>query len=155
MRKTYKTNRFYYLLVFVWLAIDQISKILIRKYMMEGSSIEIIPRFLYLTSHRNQGAALGILSGSMWFFYSITILFIVWIIYYFNNNKSNTVLSLWSFSFLLGGATGNLIDRIFFREVTDFINIAIINFPIFNFADMCLTVGVIFMGLDLIFQDKK
>ena len=73
---------YYYLVALVVIGLDQLTKWLIVKRMAEGESITIIDNFFYLTSHRNQGAAWGILQGQMWFFYIITLVVIVGIVYY-------------------------------------------------------------------------
>ena len=72
----------YYVIALFVIAIDQISKWLIVKNMELGTSIPIIDNVLYITSHRNRGAAWGILENKMWFFYIITVVFVVFIVFY-------------------------------------------------------------------------
>ncbi|KKI93720.1 peptidase A8 [Bacillus sp. SA1-12] len=149
---------FYYLIAAIIIVIDQITKWLIVKNMELGESITVIENFLYITSHRNRGAAWGILQGQMWFFYIITTIVIVGIIYYIQKyTKNNKVMGV-ALGLMLGGAIGNFIDRLFRKEVVDFINTYIFtyDFPIFNVADssLCIGVGLLFIHM-LFFEGKQ
>ncbi|MFD1735745.1 signal peptidase II [Bacillus salitolerans] len=148
---------FYYLLAFVIIILDQISKWLVVKYMELGESITIIPNLLYLTSHRNRGAAWGILQGQMWFFYIITVIVIIGIIVFIQRLKSTEKLMGTALGLMLGGAIGNFIDRLFRKEVVDFINTYIFtyDFPIFNIADSALVIGVGLFFIHTIMEGKK
>ena len=141
----------------VTLIIDQITKKVITATMNIGDSYEVIPHFLNITSHRNNGAAWGILSGKMGFFYIITlIILVVLIIFYIKETKYNVFMQV-AISLLFAGALGNFIDRLFNGEVVDFIdtNIFGYDFPIFNVADSSLTIGVIFVIIALIKDATK
>ncbi|TRM06900.1 lipoprotein signal peptidase [Staphylococcus hominis] len=141
----------------VTLIIDQITKKVITATMNIGDSYEVIPHFLNITSHRNNGAAWGILSGKMGFFYIITlIILVVLIIFYIKETKYNVFMQV-AISLLFAGALGNFIDRVFNGEVVDFIdtNIFGYDFPIFNIADSSLTIGVIFVIIALIKDATK
>jgi signal peptidase II len=147
----------YYIIAAIIIAFDQITKWLIVKNMELGESITIIENFLYITSHRNRGAAWGILQGQMWFFYIITAVVIVGIIYYIQKyTKENKVMGI-ALGFMLGGAIGNFIDRLFRKEVVDFINTYIFSydFPIFNVADSALCVGVVLLFIHMLFIEGK
>lgn len=146
-----------YLIALFVIALDQWTKWLIVKNMEIGESIEIINGFLYITSHRNKGAAWGILQNQMLFFYVITIIVVVAIIYYMQKYaKQNAMLGV-ALSLMLGGAIGNFIDRLFRKEVVDFIHTYIFgyNFPIFNIADSSLTIGVILLFVYFLFFEEK
>jgi signal peptidase II len=147
--------RYYVIALFV-IAVDQITKWLIVKNMEFGESIEVIKDFFYITSHRNQGAAWGILQGQMWFFYVITAVVIIGLIYYIQKMGRQSVLLGISLGLMLGGAIGNFIDRIVRKEVVDFINTYIFsyNFPIFNIADSALTIGVALMIVYMLLEEK-
>lgn len=122
-----------------------------------GESITIIENFLYITSHRNRGAAWGILQGQMWFFYIITAVVIVGIVYYMvKYAKGKALLSL-SLGLLLGGAIGNFIDRLFRKEVVDFVDTYIFgyDFPIFNVADSALVVGVALLMIQMFREERE
>ena len=131
---------------------DQVTKWFIATSMKIGDSYEVIPNFLNITSHRNNGAAWGILSGKMGFFYIITlIILVVLIVFYIKEAKFNLFMQV-AISLLFAGALGNFIDRILHSEVVDFIdtNIFGYDFPIFNIADSSLTIGVLFVIIALL-----
>ncbi len=83
---------FYYLLALFIIALDQLTKYAVVIYMDIGESIELIPDFLYLTSHRNEGAAFGILQGQMWFFYIITVVVVAAIIYHLHKYGKTSIM---------------------------------------------------------------
>lgn len=147
---------FYYLLALVIILLDQATKWIIVAYMNQGDSIKVIENFLYITSHRNRGAAWGILQGQMWFFYIITMIVVVILIVYIRKIEVNQKLLGIALSLMLGGAIGNFIDRIFRKEVVDFIDTYIFtyDFPIFNVADSALVIGVGLVLLVTIFEGK-
>lgn len=146
----------YYLIALIIIGIDQLTKWLVIKRMELHEQIPIIENFFYLTSHRNKGAAWGILQNQMTFFYIITVIVIIGVVYYMQKYGKNQKLLSVALSFILGGAIGNFIDRLFREEVVDFFDFIIFgyDFPIFNVADSALVVGV---GLFLIatFIDEK
>ncbi len=148
---------FYYLIALVVIALDQLTKWLVVKRMTIGENIEIIPNLFYLTSHRNQGAAWGILQGHMWFFYIITFVVIIGIVYYMQKHAKGQALFSVSLAFMLGGAIGNFIDRLFRKEVVDFLNTYIFtyDFPIFNIADASLTIGVVLLLIYMYLDERK
>lgn len=150
-----------YLIALVVIIFDQWTKYLVIENMAIGESIPIIDNLIYLTSHRNPGAAWGILAGQMWFFYIITVIVVGIIIYYMETySKGHRLLGL-SLALVLGGAIGNLIDRVRFQEVVDFVDVYIFSYdyPIFNVADSSLVIGVILIGiitlLEEVRKDKK
>ena len=144
--------------VAVTIIVDQITKFLVVKYMTLGQSISVIDNFLYITSHRNEGAAWGILQGKMIFFYVVTLvvigLVILWIRKLDIKKEKLLVIAL---SLILGGALGNFIDRVMYQHVVDFINTYIFgyDFPIFNIADSALCIGVFLMAVDAILDIKR
>lgn len=147
----------YYLLALLVVLLDQWTKWLVVKSMEIGESVEIIKDFFYITSHRNRGAAWGMLEGQFWLFYVITVAVVAGIVYYMQTEAKNKPLMKGALAFLLGGAIGNFIDRIFRKEVVDFVNTYIFNydFPIFNIADAALTIGVILMLIAVFVEDRK
>lgn len=145
----------YYVLALIVIALDQLSKWMVVTNMELGESIPIINNFLYITSHRNSGAAWGILQGQMAFFYIITAIVIVVLVY---TIKKYTGENKWlgiGLGLVLGGAIGNFIDRLILQEVIDFIDVYFgsYSYPIFNLADSALVVGVILIGI-LILKDE-
>lgn len=122
-----------------------------------GEQITVIENFLYITSHRNRGAAWGILQGQMWFFYVITAVVIIAIIYYLKKSEKESPLLKFSLALMLGGAIGNFIDRVLRQEVVDFIHTYPFgyNFPIFNIADSALVIGVAILIIYMLLEEKK
>ncbi|QHW36678.1 lipoprotein signal peptidase [Staphylococcus ursi] len=131
---------------------DQLTKFIIRTQMTIGESFAVLPNFLYITSHRNNGAAWGILSGKMTFFYIITVIILVALIVFYIKEAKNHMLMQIAISLLFSGALGNFIDRVSSGEVVDFIDTVIFgyDFPIFNIADASLTIGVILLIIVLL-----
>ncbi|EEK71893.1 Lipoprotein signal peptidase [Bacillus mycoides] len=147
----------YYVIALFVIAIDQISKWLIVKNMELGTSIPIIDNVLYITSHRNRGAAWGILENKMWFFYIITVIFVAFIVFYMKKYAKTDKLLGISLGLILGGAIGNFIDRVFRQEVVDFIHVYIFsyNYPVFNIADSALCIGVVLIIIQTVLEGKK
>ncbi|CAI8798732.1 MULTISPECIES: lipoprotein signal peptidase LspA [Bacillus] len=147
----------YYLIALFVITIDQVSKWLIVKNMELGTSIPIIDNVLYITSHRNRGAAWGILENKMWFFYIITVVFVGFIVFYMKKYAKTDKLLGISLGLILGGAIGNFIDRVFRQEVVDFIHVYIFsyNYPVFNIADSALCIGVVLIIIQTLLEGKK
>lgn len=148
---------YYYFIALLIILLDQLTKWLIVSRMYLGESIPIVENFLYITSHRNRGAAWGILQGQMWFFYVITVIVIVAIMYYLHKAVKGKRLLGVSLALMLGGAIGNFIDRIFRQEVVDFIHTYIFsyNFPVFNIADSALVIGVALLMIQMLLEERQ
>jgi signal peptidase II len=148
---------FYYLIAILIILLDQITKWLIVSKMTFGDSIPIINNVLYITSHRNRGAAWGILQGQMWLFYAITLVVIIALIYYIQKAAKGKWLLGFSLALMLGGAIGNFIDRVFRKEVVDFIHTFIFgyNFPVFNIADSSLCIGVVLLMIVMLRDERE
>ena len=127
------------------------------KYLMSNNyKIFIMKDFLLfrLDFVKNYGAAFNIFSGNRIFLSLISIFFSILLIYLiFRKNTLNT-FDLYTYSFILGGTIGNGIDRIYKGFVVDFINLNIINFPVFNIADISINIGFIFI-LYNIFKNNR
>lgn len=149
----------YYFVAFVLIVLDQWTKWLVVRDMELGERIPLVDPYLGLLSHRNRGAAWGMLEGQMWLFFIITTIVIVGIVYYFHRHAQNQPLFQLGLMVLLGGAIGNFIDRLFRGEVVDFVDVLIplINyeFPIFNVADAALTVGVVIIFIFILLDERK
>jgi len=149
--------KYYGLAAFV-VIIDQLTKWSIVKNMQLGESIMLWDPYFGLLSHRNRGAAWGMLQGQFWLFAIVTVAVIIGILYYFHKEAKGKPLFQVSLMFLLGGAIGNFIDRVFRGEVVDFVNVLIpvinYDFPIFNIADAALTIGVVMLIIYMLFEEK-
>ena len=161
------------LLFFVLIAIDQWTKYLAVIHLKGQSAVQLIPGALEFRYLENNGAAFSMFQNRQWLFYIITaivliIIFALW---------GRVVLSLKRYALLgdefkpktfknglflnyilvilAAGAIGNLIDRIRFHYVVDFIYISLIHFPIFNFADICVSVSAVLLVVFFIFIYKE
>jgi len=148
---------YYYIIAGLVIAVDQFTKWLVVHKMEIYEQIPIINDFFYLTSHRNPGAAWGILQNQMIFFYIVTVIVLAGVIYYLHTYaRGNRKLSI-GLSLILGGAIGNFIDRLFHKEVVDFLDFIIFkyDYPIFNIADSALVIGVILVIIVTFLDEKK
>lgn len=144
------------ILSFVLVLIDQISKYLIRIKLFE-ESISIIPNFLKFTYVENRGALFGIGQNSTFIFILLNLIIIIGIvIFYIKQRLKLSKIEKVSVAFVLSGGIGNLIDRILFGFVTDFLDISpFFSWPVFNFADIFVVVGCILLCISLLFGEKN
>ena len=146
-------TKIYFLSLSIFIVlIDQFTKYL----MFYNKKLFINKDFLLfkLDFVKNYGAAFNIFSGSRIFLSLISILFSILLIYLIFRKNTLNSYDLYSFSFILGGTIGNGIDRIYKGFVVDFINLNIINFPVFNIADISINIGFIFL-LYNIFKNNR
>lgn len=131
---------------------DQLTKLWMVK-LLEGVQVIKLTSFLNLVLAYNKGAAFSFLaSASGWqryFFTGVSIIAIVFILYFMRKNAGQKLFS-WAFALILGGAIGNLIDRLLYGQVTDFIDfyIGTWHWPAFNIADSAITIGAVLFILD-------
>jgi len=147
----------YYLLVLFFVLFDQWTKWLVVTKMDLYESVPIIENFFYITSHRNSGAAWGILEGQMIFFYIITVIVVIGLVYLLQKYAKESKIMAIALSLFLGGAIGNFIDRLFRQEVVDFFDVYIFtyNYPIFNIADSVLVIGAIMTIIAMFIEEKR
>ncbi len=137
--------------------IDQLTKFFAARHLSGGPCV-LIPGVLELRYVENHGAAFGILPGKQWFFILLTVVMLIaFLVIYLRQNEESRPLPLnLALIGLIGGAAGNLIDRVYFHFVRDFIYFRLIDFPVFNVADICVTVSaVIFIIYVLFFGDDE
>jgi signal peptidase II len=141
------------------LVLDQITKILVNKMMPLHHTIEIIPNFAALTYLRNTGAAFGVLAGErsfyrIGFFVVVSLVALGCILYLLKLTRYEKKLTLLSLSLILGGAVGNMVDRLRLGEVIDFILLHYhdLHWPAFNVADSAISVGVVLLIIQMIRQ---
>src|SRR5215217_7082240 len=143
------------------IVLDQITKLYIMQTMRLHESIPIVPNLFSLTYIRNPGAAFGLLAGSSnafrMVFFGLTSIFALGLLgtILFRMPERDWVGRL-SVAGILGGAVGNLIDRLRFGEVIDFLDVYVENYhwPAFNVADSAITVGVVFLIFHFAFEKK-
>ncbi len=147
-----KKSLFFFIALVVVL-FDQITKYLVRNLMDPFETIKVFP-FLHLVSVRNEGAAFGLFkSFGNNSFIIVSLIAILFVSYLLIKKREDRV----GFSLILGGATGNLIDRIAFGNVTDFIDVFAgrLHWPAFNVADSALTVGLVILLVSSLFKHKR
>jgi signal peptidase II len=146
----------YYLLALVVFATDQFTKWIIVKKMELGQSLPVIDQVFYITSHRNKGAAFGILQDQRFFFIIVTVIVVGAVVYYLQKQASDPFLKI-ALALVLGGALGNFADRLLRGEVVDFLDVYIgtYDFPIFNVADSALVIGVGLIFIQSFMESKK
>lgn len=139
------------------LLVDQIIKYIVINNMSLYKSIEIIPNFFNITYVENIGAAFSILSGNVLFLILISLIAIILIYLFLIKNKKLNKLQITMYSLLIGGIIGNLVDRIFRGFVVDYLDFSIFgyNFPIFNFADVCIVLSAIALLFINIKEEKN
>ena len=147
-----QTKIFFLSLSIFIVLIDQFTKYL----MFYNKKLFINKDFLLfkLDFVKNYGAAFNIFSGSRIFLSLISILFSILLIYLIFRKNTLNSFDLYSYSFILGGTIGNGIDRIYKGFVVDFINLNIINFPVFNIADLSINIGFILLLFN-IFKNNR
>jgi len=141
------------------LILDQLTKHFVDTRIRRHETITVIPGFFNLTNVRNPGAAFGILSGihGAWrsvFFISATIAALIVIAVLIR--KTHERLLIFAFSLIAGGAIGNVIDRVRYGEVVDFIQWYVKSYywPSFNVADSAISIGVGLLAIDMFFLKK-
>lgn len=135
----------YYIIAMILIGLDQLSKYLTVQEIALGEVVSLVPNVLSLTYIRNSGAAWSILEDQMIFFYMITVVVVGALIYFLHTEGKKSPIASTGIAFIMGGAIGNFIDRLHLKYVIDMIRLEFINFPIFNVADMALTIGVIIL----------
>lgn len=144
-------------IILILIIIDQITKYITRSSLKESQSIVIIKDFFNITFVKNTGGAWGVFAGNLWLFILITLVSLGGMFYFFKDFdlKNNTLFSI-AICLLIAGAIGNFIDRLFLKYVTDFLDFKIFgyDFPVFNVADICITLGVATLLIKLIFFSK-
>lgn len=145
------------LISFIVILLDQLSKIIIRVNLNVNYSIKIIGKFFKITHVENDGAAWSILNGRWIFLVILSLLFLIFILTCIKKDDRNTKLNILSYSFLIGGIIGNMIDRILYRRVTDFLSFRIFNyeFPVFNIADIFIVVGMFIFIIDIFLEGRE
>ncbi len=151
-------NRKITLIASFTLVIDQIIKYIFSNVI---NGFVLIPNFISFIYAKNDGVAFSMLSGNRIFIIIATLL-LLWLLFYMLNKEDNKYLknfSLTNFAYglLLGGILGNLIDRVIRGYVVDYVSLNIIgyHFPIFNLADVSITLGVILLSIHYFRTDNK
>lgn len=143
----------YILIIIIGVFLDRVSKVYAVNNFIENP---IQGNFLNFTYLENRGAAFGILQDSRLFFIILTIAIVVGLIYYFvKNYKTNPKILNIALALIISGALGNFYDRLFQGYVVDFLEFAFVRFPVFNVADILVTVGSFLIIIYLLFFEES
>lgn len=140
------------------IALDLGSKHFMSGWLKFGDSKPVIPGFFQFTLVHNRGAAFGVGSGwSTPIFLLFSVVALIVVLYLFWSLKPNEKLTAIGLSMILGGAFGNIFDRIRMGYVVDFLDVYVKNhhWPVFNIADSLITVGAVLMGIEMLVLSKK
>ncbi|MFB3926209.1 MAG: signal peptidase II [Syntrophales bacterium] len=159
MKKSYLI---FFITAIAVLILDQLTKFYVDSYMFIHESIPVISGLFSITYVRNPGAAFGFLAsmGPLFrsvFFITVSAGAIVLIFYYIRKSQAGEDILTFSLSLIMGGAGGNLIDRVRFGEVIDFLDVYIgsHHWPAFNIADSAISAGAILLILEMIRRRKE
>ena len=137
----------FFILAAIIIILDQVSKFIVCRIILPGGTFPVIENIFYLTHIQNKGAAFGFFPNQTLFFIGVTLLTIFLIILFHQRlSKKGGSLS-WALGLILGGAIGNLIDRIRLKAVIDFLDFRI--WPVFNLADSAITIGATILFISL------
>ena len=141
--------------------LDQLSKMAVLKNFRIGESVPIISGVFNLVHVRNRGMAFGLfnrpdINFGYYLLVGASLIAIALLLVWFFTIKEKDGLTTLALSLILGGAVGNLVDRLRFREVVDFLDFYVGSFhwPAFNVADAAITVGTILIAITLFFRHK-
>jgi signal peptidase II len=152
-------SNLYYLIISAFIvAFDQITKKLITANYIENDAVPVIGDLLQLRLVYNEGGAMGTILGPSWLYTILTLAALFFIVRYFLRAHSDGRLVKWSLALILGGAIGNLIDRLRFGRVVDFVDMDIPDVPFlglyrwytYNVADAAITIGLVLFAVALI-----
>lgn len=141
---------FAFLTAFLVLALDRITKILAVKGLASNGSVDVIPGIFSMTLVHNTGAAFGMFKGMTAVFSAVSLVVAVSISIYILMNKTIDRILAVSLGLILGGAIGNMIDRVWFGYVIDFFDLHV--WPVFNVADSCITIGTVILAVNILFR---
>lgn len=133
------------LLTLVLLALDRITKVIAIEVLTENGPVAFLPAFLDFALVYNTGGAFGLFEGGAVFFVGVAVIALVVIVAYLVKAKDLRLSIVIALSMISAGALGNAYDRAVDGAVPDFIHTLFIEFPVFNVADICLTVGEILL----------
>ena len=155
-----KTAKHYitaFIIALAGVILDQLSKYMAVHFLQGTDGIDLIPGVFRLTYLENRGAAFGVLQGQQWFFYIITaVILVVVVLAYVRIPAGRKFLPLQICAvFIVSGSLGNLIDRVRLGYVVDFFYFELIDFPVFNVADIFVTVSAVLLAVLLLLYYKE
>ena len=151
-----KNKRLIYTIGMFFMLLDQIIKLIVTKNMTISQEIKIIPNFFSIYYIENTGAAFSILGNKTILLIIVSILCLIFLKNYVKTLKEITTLKIISLGIMLGGILGNLFDRLVYKVVIDYLSFDIFgySFPVFNLADIGITVGAFLLIISLFKEEK-
>ena len=141
-----------YFIALIGIILDQLIKFIVRSHMEVLQTISVIPHFFAITYVQNSGAAWGILGNATILLVLISFVCFYLLLKFIQKEKNMNRLKIIAFGFILSGIIGNLLDRLFYHSVTDYLDFTIFSyhFPVFNLADIMIVVGGILVFIEIV-----
>lgn len=152
-----KNKKLIYTIALITVLLDQVIKYLVMNNMALHQEIKLIPNFFSLYYLKNTGAAFSILGNKTILLILVSIFCLIIIKNAIKKLKRTNTLNIISLGIMTGGIIGNLFDRVLYKSVIDYLSFNIFNysFPVFNLADIGITVGAILLIIDLMIEEKE
>lgn len=146
-------------MIILIVAFDQVTKLLAQKYLSNGTAVPFIKGIVQFRYAENTGMAFSLFTGARWIFVIVTVVACGGALWYLFSNRCKSLWLYWSVGVIAAGGIGNLIDRVLYGFVVDFIEPVFMNFAIFNIADSAVTLGAIslvsYFVFDMFKKEKK
>lgn len=147
------------IMIILIVAFDQITKYIASAKLIDGKTVDFIPKLVQFRYAENTGMAFSMLSGARIIFIVVTAIVCIGVLVFLFSNKCKSLWMYWSLGVVVAGGIGNLIDRIRFGYVVDFIEPIFVDFAVFNIADCAVTCGAVvliaYMLIDAFKKDKS
>lgn len=131
-------------------ALDLFFKMLVLLYLKPVGTVKVFGDIFKLTYVENRGVAFGMFQGMQWIFIAVTVIMLFLIVFYMFKKRPQGKLVYIASALIIGGGIGNLIDRIYYGFVIDYLSFSFFP-PVCNFADYCITIGVFLLAVYLLF----
>lgn len=145
-----------FIILIIGIVVDRISKLWALNTLAQGNDVVIIKNLFSFSYLENRGAAFGIFQNKLLFLVLITLIVVIGVLYFIIKYKPKSKLLKISLALIISGAIGNLLDRVFYKFVVDFICIHykdIYYFPTFNVADILVVIGTILLAIYILKED--
>lgn len=146
-------------MILLIIAFDQITKYFASLNLKNADAVGFIPGLVQFRYAENTGMAFSMLSGARWVFILVTVIACILVLYYLFSDRCKSLWLYWSLGVIVSGGIGNLIDRIKFGYVVDFIEPTFVDFAVFNIADCAVTCGAVsliaYLVYDMIRDSKQ
>lgn len=139
-------------MILLIIAFDQITKYFASLNLKNADAVGFIPGLVQFRYAENTGMAFSMLSGARWVFILVTVIACVLVLYYLFSDRCKSLWLYWSLGVIVSGGIGNLIDRIKFGYVVDFIEPTFVDFAVFNIADCAVTCGAVSLIAYLVYD---